>query len=422
MPTPTPAALASIFGPIVRGRFDGARVPPALAALAPATVPATVALWQACRSKLLPTPAKPHYAFTLRDVARVVRGLVLADREALAAADTAGTTATAASFVSLWAHECCRVFGDRAVTDSDAAWVAGAVADAARAHLGGDAAAAVAASPPPFAAFMRDAAPDPDTGEMPTTRPSVYEPVPGGAPALATRVDALVSSTRAATRAAAAATPRLVLFDDAVAHVTRTARVLATPRGHAVLVGVGGSGKQSVARVAAAAAGVTVFQPAASARGYGQAAFFEDLKTLYRATGVKGVPTALMLADGDLRDDSLLEYVNQLVGTGAVAGLLSRDETDGLAAELRQLFQAAKPGKLGSVCGGREGVLFFVFSHLSNPLRSSPRHARHPRRPRLLLHGPRARPPARRAVPVPRGPPLRRARAPVPRPVCHVND
>ena len=125
VPTPTPAALASIFGPIVRGRFDATRVPSPFRALAPATVPATVALWQACRAKLLPTPDKPHYAFTLRDVAPVVRGLVLADREALAAADAAtGTTATASSLISLWAHECCRVFGDRAVTEADAAWVA----------------------------------------------------------------------------------------------------------------------------------------------------------------------------------------------------------------------------------------------------------------------------------------------------------
>ena len=72
----------------------------------------------------------------------------------------------------------------------------------------------------------------------------------------------------------------LVFFEDAVDHIASIARVLRQPRGNALLVGVSGSGKQSLTRFAAALAGYECVQLELT-KAYSLADFREDLKVSF---------------------------------------------------------------------------------------------------------------------------------------------
>ena len=68
----------------------------------------------------------------------------------------------------------------------------------------------------------------------------------------------------------------LVLFDDALKHVLRITRIISQPSGHALLVGVGGSGKQSLAKLASSIVNFQTFGIVISSN-YGMTEFRADL-------------------------------------------------------------------------------------------------------------------------------------------------
>jgi len=121
----------------------------------------------------------------------------------------------------------------------------------------------------------------------------------------------------------------LVLFEDAMAHVCRINRILQLSRGNALLVGVGGSGKQSLARLSAFISSLEPFQVQLRSM-YGVADLRADLAALYVKAGLKNVGIMFLMTDSQVADERFLVLINDMLASGQIPDLFTDDEIDGI--------------------------------------------------------------------------------------------
>lgn len=303
---PPEVTITRIFGTMLKQKLQDFL--PELVGLWKPITAASIDLYNAVIVKMLPTPDKMHYLFNLRDISKVFQGMLRIHNE---------YQTTKASLIRVWIHEVFRVFADRLTNDSDMEWFLNALNTVLGRYLEVTFHSICKdKSVPIFGDFRNDKGYYEDLADLTSLRQYM--------------ADMLVECNNTPGN------PRmdLVFFKEAIEHVTRIARVISQPRGHMLNIGIGGSGRQVLARVAAHINEMGIFTIEVSKK-YKAADFKEDLKTLYKMTGIKSRQMVFLFTGEQVAEESFMEILNNMLSTGE-ANLFKPEEFDELKTDLER--------------------------------------------------------------------------------------
>jgi len=255
VPSLSKNAMQTIFGSILKGYFD-LKGDPALSNNVDDIIRTGVDTYGICQEKFLPTPSKCHYTFNLRDLSKVIQGMLMCPLDDIVDKDYC---------VKLFACEMFRVFRDRLIDASDRKAFSEIMHKEMEAKLSLD--------------WELSSFENVIFGDYEDSRNKQYI-ILSDTETLIPRLEELLMLYNAEQ-----SPMNIVFFEDCIQHLTRISRTLRQERGNALCVGMGGSGRQSMARLGAGINDIKTVSIEIT-KSYKEREFHEDIKLILRKCGI----------------------------------------------------------------------------------------------------------------------------------------
>ncbi|XP_021567967.1 dynein heavy chain 3, axonemal [Carlito syrichta] len=275
-------------------------------------VQATKTIYRAAVENFLPTPSKSHYVFNLRDFSRVIQGILLCPHTHLQDVE---------KLIRLWIHEVYRVFYDRLI-DMEDRQVFFNIVKETTSNCFKQSIEKVLIHLSPTGKIVDDNIRSLFFGDYfkPESDQKIYDEITD-LKQLTVVMEYYLEEFNNISKAPMS----LVMFKFAIEHISRICRVLKQDKGHLLLVGIGGTGRQSATKLSTFMNSYELYQIELT-KNYTGNDWREDLKKIMLQVGVATRSTVFLFADNQIKDESFVEDINMLLNTGDVPNIFPADE------------------------------------------------------------------------------------------------
>ena len=219
IPSASEVTLTKIFSSILNGFFN-LGFAENVKRTADIITASTIEVYKRISLEKLPIPSKFHYTFNLRDVSKVFQGILMVKNATIRDEQQASR---------LWLHEVSRVFYDRLINEEDRKWFKEMAMDLLGRRF--------STRQQYEDLFDKNRVVFSDIMRLEMGKE--YEEIKDFKKLIKT----LEGKQDDYNYENASTKMFLVFFDDCIDHIMRLLRILRQPRGNAMLIGVGGSGK-----------------------------------------------------------------------------------------------------------------------------------------------------------------------------------
>lgn len=124
MTSPSTKSIENIYGRILEVVLNPKKYSQDVIGMRLYLVDSTIGIWDAVKRRLLPTPAKFHYVFNIRELARVFGGISgVAQKYEYKVIEKCTRIKEKIKpeqfLIALWRHECARTFSDKLINNND---------------------------------------------------------------------------------------------------------------------------------------------------------------------------------------------------------------------------------------------------------------------------------------------------------------
>ncbi|XP_059731658.1 dynein axonemal heavy chain 14 isoform X2 [Bos taurus] len=286
---------------------------------------------QVCQT-MLPTPTKCHYMFNLRDIFKLLLGLLQADKFVVNSKEMAAL---------FFVHEATRVFHDRLLEEAERALFYQILSKELENYFQIQwTKEKLINDPIIFVDFL-------DVNKSHKKKTYQYTNDYNKLAEVLTEFQMKLNS------ASLEISNSLVFFKEAIEHIARATRILRQSGSHMLLIGIDGCGKETCATLACYLAEHKIYRVPLS-HNYAYLEFKEDFKKVFMQAGLEGNPSALIVSNLNLDQELFMEDLNSIINLGKIPDLFENEELDAIALKLRALAEQS-----GYVDNRQALLLFF---------------------------------------------------------------